>query len=146
MAAWQRVSRVGTPEVHPDEHQQDQVKLVIGTAPTAPSGWKSHFADKIRQLGVHAVFNYKHGSDGEGIAAIAPEASFEDAIKAIDEAINYANDQYETNDLPLVKEYEEHVEAEKKAAANRQARLDERAANFAMPGEPAWQRHRRSKT
>lgn len=143
MADWEQVARVGTPEVKPGRLKVDTVDLAIGTVPTAPPEWKQHFHEKLRDLGYEAQFNYKHGSDGEGLHLTAPEDSFEAAVKAIDEAIEYANHEYETHDLPFELEARQHELDLEAAEAQRLASLDARAAKLAKPGEPLWMKYRR---
>ncbi|CAN5220222.1 hypothetical protein BH11ACT7_BH11ACT7_24940 [soil metagenome] len=143
MADWEPVARVGTPEVKPGRHGARTVDLSIGTVPTAPAEWKQHFHAKLSDLGYKAQFNYKHADDGEGMHITAPEDSFERPVRAVDEAIEYANEQYETSDLPFELQARQHEIDMKTEEARQLAALDERAAKLAKPGEPAWMRYRR---
>ncbi|MCZ0732207.1 hypothetical protein [Mycolicibacterium iranicum] len=143
MADWKPVARVGAPEVKDGPVGAKTVTLFIGTVPTAPPAWKQHFHDKLAELGYKAQFNYKHSDDGEGMHITAPEESFERAVGAVDEAIEYANQRYETTDLPFELQARQHEIDMKTAEARRLAALDARAARLAKPGEPIWMKYRR---
>ncbi|SKZ46392.1 Uncharacterised protein [Mycobacteroides abscessus subsp. abscessus] len=66
----------------------------------------------------------------------APADSFEIAVGEADKAIEYANEQYRTIDLPARKSAAEARAAKKVQAAQRQRDLDERAAYLARPVPP----------
>ncbi|MGB3675171.1 MAG: hypothetical protein WA988_12080 [Candidatus Nanopelagicales bacterium] len=139
---WERVRRVGVPEIELSEHQPNTVELRIGTEPTGPATWRNYFLGKMAESGVRAQFTYKHGDDGEGIHLSASEDTFEDAIRIFDEALEYANDRYEAEVLPAATDKQRQVAAEKQAAADRQQNLEDRAAKLAKPGKPVWQQYR----
>jgi hypothetical protein len=135
---WTRIARVGTPKVSVrPELSPSRISISFSTAPQQPSGWVEYFDARVKLLGIRAGFN-SSGIEGNGGYANADEADLETAVAAIDEAIEYANDQYEANVLPALHAEEERIAQEVGEAAKRQAALDKRAAKLAKPGQDPW--------
>lgn len=119
--------------------QFNETMIIVYTAPVmADPNWRGYFGSKVSQLGISAA----HDSSSGGRDAITAYAKDDDidivrVIEAIDAAIEYANDKYETDVLP-------HVPAERNAKAaqeteamrqqaERQAELNRLAAKLAKP-------------
>jgi hypothetical protein len=87
----------------------------------------------VTELGTNAVCD-SHGTSGTGITThAANEDDLARVIEAIDHAIQYANDRYESDVLPDVQQPGHRQQLKAAEAAQYQAGLDELAAKFAKP-------------
>ena len=105
-----------------------------GRGPGEPGeAWQGYFGRKVAELGINAVCD-SYGTNGNGITAhAADEDDLARVIEAIDVAIEYANDRYESDVLPNVLAPRQRQEQKAAEAAQSQAGLDELAAKFAKP-------------
>jgi hypothetical protein len=105
-----------------------------GRLPGVPGeAWQVYFGRKVTELGTNAVCD-SYGTSGNGITAhAADEDDLARVIEAIDLAIEYANDRYESDVLPNVLAPRRRQEQKTAEAAQSQAGLDELAAKFAKP-------------
>src|SRR6476620_3311702 len=105
-----------------------------GRGPGIPGeAWQGYFARKVAELGINAVCE-SYGTSGNGITAhAADEDDLARVTEAIDVAIEYANDRYESDVLPNVLAPRQRQEQKAAEAAQSQAGLDELAAKFAKP-------------
>jgi hypothetical protein len=71
----------------------------VNTTPRKPEGWQGYFNEKVKEY-VYAVYNYS-GVDSDGITSFAASEDLERVVKVIDIALEYANDNYEADVLPL---------------------------------------------
>ena len=133
-AEWNRISRVGTPNVSRKSPHSKQIEIRVDAAPGIPGeAWQGYFGRKVAELGINAVCE-SYGSSGNGITAhAADEDDLARVIEAIDVAIEYANDRYESDVLPNVLAPRQRQEQKAAEAAQSQAGLDELAAKFAKP-------------
>jgi hypothetical protein len=133
-AEWNRISRVGTPNVWRKSPHSKQIEIRVDAAPGIPGeAWQGYFGRKVAELGINAVCE-SYGSSGNGITAhAADEDDLARVIEAIDVAIEYANDRYESDVLPNVLAPRQRQEQKAAEAAQSQAGLDELAAKFAKP-------------
>jgi hypothetical protein len=92
------IARVVTPKVKAT-WQPIEIQIEVNTAPRKPKGWQGYFNKKVKEFGVYAVYNYS-GVDRDGIASLAASEDLERAVKVIDVALEYANDNYEADVLP----------------------------------------------
>src|SRR5271166_583471 len=103
-AKWKRISRVGTPDLMKTPQQFNETRIIVYTAPAmADPDWLGYFASKVSQLEISGA----HDSSSGGRDAITAYAKDDDidivrVIEAIDAAIEYANDKYESDVLPHV--------------------------------------------
>jgi hypothetical protein len=133
-AEWNRISRVGTPNVWRKLAHSKQIEIRVDAAPGIPGeAWQGYFGRKVTELGINAVFD-SYGTSGNGITAhAADEDDLARVIEAIDVAIEYANDRYESDVLPNVPAPRQRQEQKAAEAAQSQADLDDLAAKFAKP-------------
>jgi hypothetical protein len=133
-AEWNRISRVGTPNVWRKSPHSKQIEIRVEASPGIPGeAWQGYFDRKVTELGTNAVCD-SHGTSGTGITAhAAGEDDLARVIEAIDHAIEYANDRYESDVLPDVQTPGHRQEQKAAEAAQYQAGLDELAAKFAKP-------------
>ena len=91
-AGWDRISRVGTPNVWRKSPHSKQIEIRVDAAPGIPGeAWQGYFARKVTELGINAVCD-SYGRSGNGITAhAADEEDLARVIGAIDLAIEYAN-------------------------------------------------------
>jgi hypothetical protein len=134
-AQWNRISRVGTPNLWRKSPHSNQIQITVDASPGIPGeAWQGYFGRKVTELGTNAVCD-SYGTSGNRITAHAVnEDDLARVIEAIDLAIEYANDRYESDVLPNVpapRQPEEQQAADE--AAHSQAGLDELAAKFAKP-------------
>jgi hypothetical protein len=90
-----RITRVGTPKVKAT-WQPNEIQIEVNTAPRKPEGWQGYFNKKVKEFGVHAVYNYS-GVDRDGITSFAASEDLERVVKVIDIALENANDNYEAD-------------------------------------------------
>jgi hypothetical protein len=133
-AEWNRVSRVGTPNVWRKSPYAKQIEIRVDAAPGIPGEpWQGYFGRKVEELGINAVCD-SYGTRGNRITAhAADEDDLARVIDVIDLAIEYANDRYESDVLPNVLAPGQREEQKVAEAAQYQAGLDELAAKFAKP-------------
>jgi hypothetical protein len=133
-AEWNRISRVGTPNVWRKSPHSTQIEIRVDAAPGIPGEpWQGYFARKVAELGINAVCD-SYGRSGNGITAhAADEEDLARVIEAIDLAIEYANARYESDVLPNVRATRQRQEQKAAEAAQSQVGLDELAAKFAKP-------------
>ena len=133
-AEWNRISRVGTPNVWRKSPHSKQIEIRVEASPGIPGeAWQGYFARKVAELGINAVCE-SYGTSGNGITAhAADEDDLARVIEAIDVAIEYANDRYESDVLPNVLAPRQRQEQKAAEAAQSQAGLDDLAAKFAKP-------------
>jgi hypothetical protein len=133
-AEWNRVSRVGTPNVWRKSPYSKRIEIRVDAAPGIPGqAWQGYFGRKVEELGANAVCEC-YGKRGNGITAhAADEDDLARVIDAIDLAIEYANDRYESDVLPNVRTPRQREEQKAAEAVQSQAALDELAAKFAKP-------------
>jgi hypothetical protein len=81
-AEWNRISRVGTPNVWRKSPHSKQIEIRVDAAPGIPGeAWQGYFAPKVTELGINAVCD-SYGSSGNGITAHA--ADEEDLARVIE--------------------------------------------------------------
>jgi hypothetical protein len=133
-AEWNRISRVGTPNLWRKSPHSKQIEIRVEAAPGIPGeAWQGYFGRKVTELGINAVFD-SYGTSGNGITAhAADEDDLARVIELIDVAIEYANDRYESDVLPNVPAPRQRQEQKAAEAAQSQAGPDELAAEFAKP-------------
>lgn len=102
------------------------------TAPAQPEGWATWFEEKARELQICDGFNYA-GPDSNGMDTQVERSALSSFVEALDAAIEYANDMYESDNLPRIREEQHQRELAAKAALQLQSDLDELAAKFAKP-------------
>ncbi len=116
----ERIARVGTPKVKATWHQ-NEIQIEGNTAPRKRESWQRYFNKKVKEFGVYAVYNFS-GVDGDGITSFAASEDLERVVKAIDIALEYANDNYEADVLRTRRL--DNAEDEATEAAQRQPDLD----------------------
>jgi len=133
-AEWNRISRVGTPNVWRKSLHSKQIEIRVDAAPGIPGeAWQGYFARKVTELGINAVCD-SYGTSGLGITAhAADEEDLARVIEAIDLAIEYANARYESDVLPNVRAPGQRQEQKAAEAAQSQVGLDDLAAKFTKP-------------
>jgi hypothetical protein len=131
---WKRIARVGTPKVKPtsSKNNPSEIKIDFKTKPGHKEDWENLFKKRARELGIHPYFDSFTTDTADG-SIHADEDELEQVVALLDEAIEYANDQYERAVLPA-----RHAEADQKVkdaeiAQQRQVNLDERATKLAKP-------------
>ncbi len=134
-AKWKRIFRVGTPDLMKTSQQFNETRIIVYTAPAmADPHWRGYFRAKVSQFDISAA----HDSSSGGRDAISAYAKDDDSdivrvIEAIDAAIEYANDKYESDVLPYVVAERNAKAAKEAEAIRRQAELDKLAAKLAKP-------------
>jgi hypothetical protein len=129
-SSWTPIQRGETPAVE-KSRSRDHITIRVKTYPSEPLEWRTHFERKVEELCVSAGYE----STG-GIYCTAEPAELESAVAAIDTAIEYANKQFEANDLPEI-EAKWRAEAEvRAAAASEMDDLKRRAESLARPEPP----------
>jgi hypothetical protein len=131
---WSRVDRVGKP--HADPIGGNSVRFGIAYGPTAPSPWGDYFREKLWAASFQNL--QFHGQGGDDIEAITFDVNEEDIARMIgivDEALKYANDQFEERDLADARAAIERVAA----AADRRAHFDDLVAQYVKPGRAPWE-------
>ena len=131
---WRPWERVGTPTVKVTA-DPSRVDVRFRIVPKDDGRWRAYFEDWLSQSGIQGGVD-SSGIVGLGVLLQAPADSFEIAVGEADKAIEYANEQYRTIDLPARKSAAEARAAKKVQAAQRQRDLDERAAYLARPVPP----------
>lgn len=133
-AEWNRISRVGTPNVWRKSPHSKQIQITVDASPGIPGeAWQVYFGREVMELGINAVCD-SYGTSGNRITAhAADEDDLARVIEAIDLAIEYANDRYESDVLPNVPAPRQREEQKAAEAAQSQAGLDDLAAKFAKP-------------
>ena len=132
---WKRISRVGTPDLMKTPQQFNETRIIVYTTPAvADPHWRGYFGSKVSQLEISAA----HDSSSGGRDAITAYAKDDDidivrVIEAIDAAIEYANDKYESDVLPHVVAERNAKAAKAAEAIRRQAELNKLAAKLAKP-------------
>lgn len=136
VATWKGVRRVGTPKASPVKSEPDTIRLVVDYAPTAPNPWGVYFRSRIISDFGSYMGHSGGGSNVAGVGVKVPEGDLEDAVTKIDQAIEYANEQFEKNEMAEIRAVVAQDAADAKAASDHQARLDERTAKLARPDLP----------
>jgi hypothetical protein len=133
-AEWDRISRVGTPNVWRKSAHSTQIEIRVDAAPGIPGeAWPGYFGRKVTELGINAVCE-SYGTSGNGITAhAADEDDLARVIAAIDLANEYANARDESDVLPNGRAPRQRQEQKAAEAAQSQVGLDEFAAKFAKP-------------
>ena len=93
----ERIARVGTPKVKAT-WQPNEIRIEVSTAPRKPEGWQGYLNQKVKEFGVHAVYNYS-GVDRDGIISFAASEDLERVVKLIDIVLVYTNDSCEADVL-----------------------------------------------
>lgn len=130
MVEWVRVSRSGTPRVQPAG--EGVVSVTFKTAPPYSTDWVGYFDQRAADLGVHVTWT-SSGYDGNDARINAGEDYFEESIALVDQAIEFANDQYEAIVIPRLNADAEERQRKLDNEKARQAALDARAAKLARP-------------
>jgi hypothetical protein len=136
VSTWKGVSRVGVPRAWQVDGQPGRIHLEILYYPTAPNSWEEYFDERIRS-DFGGFGGHRGGSTNTvGVRVEVSENDIEDAVAKFDRAIQYANDQFEANEMAEIRTLLAKDAAEAKAASDYQNRLDERTAKLAKPDAP----------
>jgi len=128
---WERISRVGTPDFKSVHPSSGSTTIRLRTWPRHPGhGWLNFFQEKANEHEVSAVFN----SSRDEITATAehPDA-LATVVEAIDSAIEYANECYETITLQQLQTKSKQQDRQAAEAEESQANLDKIAESLAKP-------------
>jgi hypothetical protein len=142
LAKWKRVERVGQPQAteQPSSGSEShELRLEIFYAEAGAPMWHDYLGQKLSESG----FGQRGGSSGGPVRSTTLECTEADiprVIDAFEDAIEYANDQFEANELAAARRVVESAEDAARKAADRQAYLDELTREFTRPGEVPWQR------
>ncbi|MGV0583717.1 hypothetical protein ABQE45_08220 [Mycobacteroides chelonae] len=135
---WAPVTRVGVPrpDVLLNGLEDGAIWLEIDYAPVPPPQWKSHFSRELQTLGQPANgYTSSSLSEVETVNFLVPDAELEPVVRAVDMAIVYANEQFETNELEaaraIVAELDAASATEAETKNRQQAALEQRAALLA---------------
>lgn len=137
MPEWKRIVRVGTPKVKQRPNQgPSAISISFKVRPAFHDDeWEKLFKKKAKELDIYPAFDsFVMDSSGGYVHANADE--LEKVVAALDEAIEYANDQYETTVLPTRQAEQQQRDKDAQAAKQLQADLDERASKLAKPDRP----------
>jgi hypothetical protein len=140
LANWKRVERVGQPRAtdYPGPEGGLQIEFSYLSPGAGEPMWETHLWEKLKNLG----FTQHGGTIGGRVVTKTlrcTEDNIPDVVAAFDDAIAYANDRFEANELAAAQRAHAAAEASVKEAADRQAYLDELTREFAKPGEAEWQ-------
>lgn len=92
---WKRVERVGSLQVKPTEGRPGSVDIKFATGgSTLQDEWSAYFEQKAVELDLNVSF-YGFGMDGDDGLLRATEDDFESTVALLDQALDFANDQYE---------------------------------------------------
>lgn len=147
LANWKRVERVGQPRATDYHGPEGGLSLEISYTSPGPGTpmWETHLWEKLKFCG----FSQHGGTSGGNVVAKSlrcTEADIRDVVAAFDEAIDYANDKFEGNELAAAQRAHDAAEASARQAADRQACLDNLTREFAKPGDAEWQKRERGQT
>jgi hypothetical protein len=147
LANWKRVERIGQPRAK--DYPGPEGGLTLEVSYMAPGAgtpmWDTHLWDKLK----HCGFSQYSGTSGGAVVSKSlrcKEDEIPDVVAAFDKAIEYANDEFEANELAAARRSREAAEASAKQTTERQAYLDELTSEFAKPGAAPWQKERRRAT
>ena len=130
-AEWNRISRVGTPNVSRKSPHSKQIEIRVDAAPG--EAWQGYFGRKVAELGINAVCD-SYGTNGNGITAhAADEDDLARVIEALRRRHRVCERRYESDVLPNVLAPRQRREQKGAEAAQSQAGLDQLAAKFAKP-------------
>lgn len=130
---WERIKRVGSLQVKPTKDRPGSVDVKFRTAPSnRQDEWTGYFEQKAVDLDLNVRF-YGFGMDGDDGLLLAPVDDFEAAVGLLDQALDFANDEYEQNDLPAVVAKQKADSEVRDAALRQQSDLDARAAKLERP-------------
>ena len=138
--SWARVDRIGTPAARPTAEDPNSIHLEIAYAPkpTPPRHpWCEYFKKRLKE----AAFNtrsFRSQGNVESLTLQVHRDDLEQTVAIVADAIEYANDQFEENELTRARAVRDLKLAAQKAAAEYQAQLDERTAKLAKPGRVPW--------
>jgi hypothetical protein len=140
LANWKRIERVGQPRAKDCPGPQGGLQIEF-SYPSPGAGepmWETHLWEKMKDFG----FSQHGGSSGGPLVTKSfrcTEGNLRDIVAAFDEAIAYANDQFEATELAAAQRVQAAAEASAKQAADRQAYLDELTREFTKPSQTDWQ-------
>jgi hypothetical protein len=132
---WRPAGRVGRPNVSANTQKPGWLRMNVSWSPTGPPPWWKLFAAKLRESFPFQTTGEQ--GDVKWVFVDCREDDLERVVGAVDEAIEYANNQFEESVIKPLRAAQADVAASEKAAAEHQARLDERAARLERPGGPA---------
>lgn len=137
VATWTGVRRVGTPKATPVADAPGRIRVAIVYAPTAPDPWKKYFSAEVTaRIGTAFGSRYGGGSTKVTVDIEVPEDDLETTVAQFDHAIQYANEQFDQNDMAKIRALLAEDAAVAESIADHQARLDERTAKLASPEPP----------
>jgi hypothetical protein len=99
VATWRPIERVGQPAVRPQSDRPGEVSIKIGFAPAGPPFWRDYFTDKLKENGFSQYKGHTRGGEYQSITLRCPQDHTANVGALVDEAIDYANRQFEANEL-----------------------------------------------
>lgn len=130
--SWARARRIGQPHPDPVRGQPELVNLEIAYSPDGPHPWGDYFTDKLAENGFPGLHFFRPGvGDAAAIELQTPANDIERTIGIVDEALDFANDEFERVDLPQARARVERIAAQ-------QTDLEELVKPFARPGVVPW--------
>jgi hypothetical protein len=98
VAHWRRIERVDEPIARPRSDQPGEMSVEVTFAPAGPPFWQDHFRTKLRESGFGELSGHSDGRH-QSITLRCPAEQTERTGNLVDEAIDYANNQFEANEL-----------------------------------------------
>lgn len=98
VATWRPIELVGEPVVVSSEDTPGEVDVRVSFTPAGPPFWKDYLSNKLKQFG----FRFTHGNSGgqgETQNLRCPADMAERVGELLADAIQYANDEFEGNEL-----------------------------------------------